>query len=144
MPYLLCCIIILGVLICRSGHAAIYRCIDEHGHHTYTDRPCQGREQYTPQAHPGVTFTPMDAADQKRLQQAQQRDRQQRQAQRRARITQYREQVAQLAERRALCGAAISDLQKLKDRRRKGYALQAQRQLDARETALKLSKRQNC
>jgi hypothetical protein len=144
MQCLICCAFTLGLLCSGLGHAAIYRCVNEAGHHTYTDRPCPGQQRYIPSTNPQVRFTPIAAADRKRLAQAEQRDQQQRQAQRKARAARHQQQVAQRAERAARCASASAELEALLAARRKGYSLQAQRQLDTREAALKLSKRQNC
>ena len=122
----------------------IFRCSDADGRITFSDRGCPGQRAYTPTPAPSVTFTPIAAEDRERLREAHRRDTQTRAARRQARIERRQHQLDQRARRQQRCEAANKALRQLLARRRKGYALGDQRQLDAEERALKHSKRANC
>jgi hypothetical protein len=137
----------LVCLISMQGWAddtRIFRCSDADGRVTFSDRGCPGQRAYTPAPAPSVTFTPIAAEDRERLREARRRDTQTREAQRQARIKRRQHQLHQRDRRHQRCEAANKALRELLARRRKGYTLGDQHQLDAEERALKHSKRVNC
>ena len=143
---LLCYLLIACCLSCYPPTiwATIYKCTDNSGHATFTDRGCPNQALYTPSATPPVMFEPLDPRDQKRLQQAEQRQNKLQQQRNKARLTQQRKIKADAEHKRALCEQAKRQLEQLAEQRRKGYSLSAQAKLDAAQAKFKRSKQHNC
>jgi len=143
------CLIVLlcgiaGFRCAAFGETTIYSCTDTNGHHTYSDRGCPDQQVYQPPASPAVRFVPIPPADLQRLENAARQRAERKRAQNKARTLRREAQREAARAREQTCRHATEELAAIALRRRKGYSLAAQPDLDDARAELKRRKRANC
>lgn len=131
-------------MACIDAGATIYVCTDPDGHRTYTDLGCKTNTVYEPPLIEPLVFAPLEDIEQRQLDALSERSAANAQARQRAAQRQRRAVAKAEGARRQECRQARAALDALTRKRRKGYPLSAQQQLDAQEDALKTARRQHC
>jgi hypothetical protein len=136
-------LLVFGVLSTVT-QAQVYVCNGPHGETVYTDHGCRVGHTVDLSDIEIVDIPPLSAEERARLANLDLRSDKIAARRARSRARSAAENGAANASRVAACDAARSGLRRLRDTRRKGYALAQGKQLDAQEAAYKAARREHC